>query len=150
MKFTCRLPYKGVRIDYSRTKFVCHEMKEIYDTKSIYAIEVRLKNGYYLEFLYLTLFSGDKKCHTSSIYALYSGQTYIFEGPLLRDCQNFILSNNEYSFYVPMNSNAIETVSLYSSRFKMISPLHTCHFWYMDHLVYCSVSISFNTRVRSL
>ena len=111
---------------------------------------MRLKNGYYLDYLYLTLFSGDKKCHTSSIYALYSGQSYIFEGPLLRDCQNFILSNNEYAFYVPMNSNAIETVSLYSSRFKMISPLHSCHFWYMDHLVYCSVSISLTWLLRKI
>ena len=89
----------------------------------------------------MTLLSGNKKCTTSSIYSLYSGYSYLFEGPLLRDCQDFILPSNKYSYYIPMKyESAIESVSLYGSRFKMMSPLHTCHFWYTDHLVYCSVS----------
>ena len=95
--------YVGIRIDYSRTRFLCHELHEVYDTKSIYAIEVRLKDGYYLDHLDLTLFSGDKRCQTSSIYGLYSGQSYIFDGPLLRGCQSFVLPFNEYSYYIPMN-----------------------------------------------
>lgn len=133
--------FTGVRIDYSRVKFTCHEIIEIFESKSIFAIEVRLKEGKFLDHLYLTLLSGNKKCTTSSIYSLYSGYSYLFEGPLLRDCQDFILPSNKYSYYIPMKyESAIESVSLYGSRFKMMSPLHTCHFWYTDHLVYCSVS----------
>ena len=72
-------------------------------------------------------------------YGLYSGQSYVFEGPLLRDCQSFILQSNEYSYYAP-NNEAIASISLYNTRFKMIAPLHTCHNWFSDHLFYCSVS----------
>ena len=59
--------FAGVRIDYSRTKFLCHEFHSVYDAQSIYAIEVNLKPGKYLDHLHLTLLSGDRKCQTSSM-----------------------------------------------------------------------------------
>ena len=66
----------------------------------------------------------------------------LYQDVLLRDCDGFLIENNEYSIFTPLGGfNLLEAVSIYSTRFKLISPMDTC---YSDYFYNCQVSSNGN------
>ncbi len=133
----------------------CFKVEDTFDSRSVYAIEVHPKADIYEESLVLVLCTDHMKkcCTTSALNHVYGGYSMTLDGPLLRDCEGFQIIDNEYSVYfqgtwnLMYAANYLEAVDLYSSRFKMISPMDTC---FPNTHGFCKVTISIKLCPNSL
>lgn len=113
----------------------CYQVKESFDARAVYGVQIHANS--HVDHLVLKLCSGWKCCMTSAFNNVYAGTSTLYEDVLLRDCDGFIIENNAYSIFTMGGFNLLEAVSIYSTRFKLISPMDTC---YSDYFYNCQVS----------
>lgn len=144
-RFKCSLPPFGVRIDYSTANIRCYSVEETFDSRAIFAVEIHPKLNHYMRSFVLMICTGHVKrcCKTSTFYDVYGGYSMMMQGPLLRDCEGFMIEDNQYSIYYQGKWNIhhaykyLDSVSIYGSRFKLITPMDTCH---LNSFEFCNVS----------
>lgn len=113
----------------------CYQVQSSFDARSIYAVEIHSQT--YIDYLELKICSGGKCCISSAFNNIYSGTSTLFRDVLLRDCDGFEIDNNEYSIHPLHGNGPLKAVSIYSTIFKLISPMDTC---YSEDFFKCQVS----------
>ena len=131
-RFKCNLPPAGIRLDNNGTSVKCYLTKDTFEVRSLEAIKIIPRKRIASATLHIC--SYEMCCQTS--YSYNFDQPVLLEKQLLRDCEGFQIKNNTYHIWVHDESGIgvsdLRAVSLYSSRFKMITPMSICfakNFW---------------------
>ena len=124
----------------------CFEKDETFDSRSIFAIEVHSKKVMQGLAIHICTRNLQDCCTTTSFGYVEQNTSKLLDGQRLRNCEGFQIIDNKYIIhlkgplldYPESVSKYLHSVSLYSSRFKKIAPMHTCD---PDFFGHCTVKL---------
>lgn len=150
-KFICELPSKGIKVSKFRAGVYCFQRDESFNSRSIFALQIHPKVDAHL--LVFEICSGQRErcCATSAFFNVKNGQKVIYEGAMLRNCEGFEITDDAYTVHVKMDddgydgyvADVLDTMTIYSSRFKLLTPMHTCSMNTSERYVDCVIPTQF-------